>query len=222
MPRRTDIKKIMVIGSGPIVIGQAAEFDYSGSQACKSLREEGYQVVLVNSNPATIQTDREIADIIYIEPLTPEIVARIIEKERPDGFLPTMGGQTGLNLASKLAEMGVLDRCNVQVLGTSIEAIRMAEDRALFAKLMREIGEPVPPSAAVKSLEEAKRAAREIGYPVIIRPAYTLGGTGGGMAGDEEELLKVARRGIEASMVHQVLIEKSLLGWYEFEYEVMC
>ncbi|MDP2728039.1 MAG: carbamoyl-phosphate synthase large subunit, partial [Dehalococcoidia bacterium] len=222
MPKRTDIRKIMVIGSGPIIIGQAAEFDYSGSQACKSLREEGYQVVLVNSNPATIQTDREIADIIYIEPLTPEIVAKIIEKERPDGLLPTMGGQTGLNLAAKLAEMGALDKYNVRVLGTSVEAIRMAEDRALFAQLMREIGEPVPPSAAVKSLEEAQQAAREIGYPVIIRPAYTLGGTGGGMAGDEEELLKVARRGLEASMVHQVLIERSLLGWYEFEYEVMC
>ncbi|MFQ6137133.1 MAG: carbamoyl-phosphate synthase large subunit [Candidatus Hydrothermarchaeales archaeon] len=221
MPKRTDLKKIMVIGSGPIIIGQAAEFDYSGSQACKSLREEGYEVVLVNSNPATIQTDKEIADIIYIEPLIPEIVAKIIEGEKPDGLLPSMGGQTGLNLAAQLADLGVLDEHNVEVLGTSVEAIKRGEDRELFADLMKDIDEPIPMSVAVDSLEEAKRAADEIGYPVIIRPAYTLGGTGGGVAHNGEELEKVVKRGLDASMIHQVLIERSLLGWYEYEYEVM-
>ncbi|MEE8168004.1 MAG: carbamoyl-phosphate synthase large subunit [Candidatus Hydrothermarchaeales archaeon] len=221
MPKRSDIKKIMVIGSGPIIIGQAAEFDYSGSQACKSLREEGYKVVLVNSNPATIQTDSEIADIIYLEPLTPEIVAKIIKKEKPDGLLPTMGGQTGLNLVAQLADMGALAEEGIEVLGTSVDTIKTAEDRELFAKLMKDIGEPIPESAAVTSIEEAKQTAKSIGYPVIIRPAYTLGGTGGGTAKDENELEQVVKRGLEASMVHQVLIEKSLVGWYEYEYEVM-
>ncbi|MDI6654392.1 MAG: carbamoyl-phosphate synthase large subunit, partial [Candidatus Hydrothermarchaeota archaeon] len=177
MPKRTDLKKIMVIGSGPIIIGQAAEFDYSGSQACKSLREEGYTTVLVNSNPATIQTDREIADIIYVEPLTPEIVAQIIRKERPDGLIATMGGQTGLNLTAKLGEMGVLEECGVEVLGTGVRSIKLAEDRELFANLMKEIGEPIPKSRAVTSIEEAYEAVKETGYPAIIRPAYTLGGT---------------------------------------------
>ncbi len=221
MPKREDISKIMVIGSGPIIIGQAAEFDYSGSQACKALREEGYEVVLVNSNPATIQTDKEIADIIYVEPLVPEVVARIIERERPDGVLPTMGGQTGLNLVTQLAELGILEKYRVETLGTSIESIKRAEDRELFAELMREINEPIPESKAVKSVEDALETAEAIGYPVIIRPAYTLGGTGGGVANNEEELKKIASRGLKASLVNQVLIEKSLLGWYEYEYEVM-
>jgi len=221
MPKRTDIKKVMVIGSGPIIIGQAAEFDYSGSQACKSLREEGYEVVLVNSNPATIQTDSEIADIIYLEPLTPEVVSKIIKKEKPDGLLPSMGGQTGLNLVAQLSDMGVLNEENVEVLGTSVDAIKTAEDRELFANLMNDIDEPIPDSAAVTTVEEAIEAAKRIGYPVIIRPAYTLGGTGGGAAKDEKELIEVVKRGLSASMVSQVLIEQSLLGWYEFEYEVM-
>ncbi len=221
MPKREDIRKIMVIGSGPIVIGQAAEFDYSGSQACKALRQEGYEVVLVNSNPATIQTDREIADIIYLEPLVPEIVAKIIAKEKPDGFIGTMGGQTGLNITAQLADMGVFEEHGVEVLGTGVETIKRAEDRELFAELMKEIREPIPESYAVNSVEEALEAAERIGYPVIIRPAYTLGGTGGGVAHNEAELRNIAQRGLSASLVGQVLIEKSLLGWYEYEYEVM-
>ncbi|MBU4406008.1 MAG: carbamoyl-phosphate synthase large subunit, partial [Candidatus Altiarchaeota archaeon] len=215
------LDKILIIGSGPIQIGQAAEFDYSGSQACLSLREEGKTVVLVNSNPATIMTEPDIADIIYIEPLIPEVVAKIIAKEKPDGVLPTMGGQTGLNLASALAVMGVFDKHNVKVLGTPIEAIKNGEDRDSFANLMRGINEPVPPSKAVNSFIEAKEAADEIGYPVIVRPAYTLGGGGGGIAENEEELGRIARHGLQLSMINQVLIEQSLIGWYEFEYEVM-
>ncbi|MHC4687164.1 MAG: carbamoyl-phosphate synthase (glutamine-hydrolyzing) large subunit, partial [Planctomycetota bacterium] len=221
MPLRTDIKKIMVIGSGPIVIGQAAEFDYSGSQACKSLREEGYETVLVNSNPATIQTDPDTADVVYIEPLTPEILGKIIEKERPDGILPSMGGQTGLNLVAKLADQGVLDKFNVKVMGTSVSAIKTAEDRESFARLMERIGEPIPPGKTVENLEDAVKAADEIAYPVIIRPAYTLGGTGGGVAHNLNELKEIVSFGLSVSMIHQVLLEKSLLGWYEFEYEVM-
>jgi len=215
------LDKILIIGSGPIQIGQAAEFDYSGSQACLSLREEGKRVVLVNSNPATIMTEPDIADIIYIEPLIPEVVAKIIEKEKPDGVLPTMGGQTGLNLASALAVMGVFEEHNVKVLGTPIETIKNGEDRDSFASLMREINEPVPPSKAVNSFIEAKEAADEIGYPVIVRPAYTLGGGGGGIAENETELERIARHGLQLSMINQVLIEQSLIGWYEFEYEVM-
>jgi carbamoyl-phosphate synthase large subunit len=211
----------MVIGSGPIVIGQAAEFDYSGSQACKSLREEGYEVVLVNSNPATIQTDPDTADVVYVEPLVPEILSKIIEKERPDGILPSMGGQTGLNLVSELSDQGILEKFDVEVLGTSVSAIKTAEDRESFARLMDEIGEPIPSSAAVDTLKGAIEEADKIGYPVIIRPAYTLGGTGGGVANNREELAEVASFGLSASMINQVLIEKSLLGWYEFEYEVM-
>jgi carbamoyl-phosphate synthase large subunit len=211
----------MVIGSGPIIIGQAAEFDYSGSQACKSLREEGYETVLVNSNPATIQTDPDTADVVYVEPLTPKIVGKIIEKERPDGILPSMGGQTGLNLVSELADSEVLEEFNVKVLGTSVSAIKTAEDRDSFAKLMEEIGEPIPSSEAVESLEKAVETAENIGYPIIIRPAYTLGGTGGGVAHNRKELEEVVSFGLSVSMIHQVLIEKSLLGWYEFEYEVM-
>ena len=216
-----DLTKVMIIGSGPIQIGQAAEFDYSGSQACLSLREEGITTVLVNSNPATIMTDTDVADIAYLEPLTPEIVAKIVEKERPDGILPTMGGQTGLNIASALAAMGVLDKFNVRVLGTQIETIKRGEDRDSFAELMKEINEPIPLSRAVTSFSEALDASEEIGYPVIVRPAYTLGGGGGGIADNEEKLEKIVRHGLQLSMIHQVLIEKSVAGWYEFEYEVM-
>ncbi|MCH7594482.1 MAG: carbamoyl-phosphate synthase large subunit [Chloroflexi bacterium] len=211
----------MVIGSGPIVIGQAAEFDYAGTQACKSLREEGVEVVLVNSNPATIMTDEDVADRVYIEPLTVDVVSRIIERERPDGILPTMGGQTGLNLAVELAEAGILEKYNVRVLGTQIAAIEMAEDREKFRDLMERLGEPVPPSVAVESLDDVVEAAESIGYPVVIRPAYTLGGTGGGVASNESELKEIARGGLAASLVGQVLIEQSLVGWKEIEYEVM-
>jgi carbamoyl-phosphate synthase large subunit len=216
-----DLKKVLIIGSGPIQIGQAAEFDYSGSQACLALREEGITTVLVNSNPATIMTEPDIADIIYIEPLTPEVVAKIIEKEKPDAILPPMGGQTGLNIAAALAAMGVLEKHNVRVLGTSIDTIKKGEDRDEFAKLMREIGEPIPDSKASTTVAEAKDAAHKIGYPVIVRPAYTLGGGGGGIAENDEELDRIARLGLQLSMIHQVLIEKSVAGWYEIEYEVM-
>ncbi|MCH7740488.1 MAG: carbamoyl-phosphate synthase large subunit [Chloroflexi bacterium] len=216
-----EIKKVLVIGSGPIVIGQAAEFDYAGTQACKSLREEGVSVVLVNSNPATIMTDLDIADHIYIEPLTVEVISRIIERERPDGLLPTLGGQTGLNLAIELDESGVLEKYGVKVLGTSIETIKTAEDRELFRALLERIGEPTPPSEAVTSVDDALGAANRIGYPVVVRPAYTLGGTGGGVAGDDARLREIAASGISASLVGQVLIERSLVGWKEIEYEVI-
>ena len=221
LPKRPDIKKVLLIGSGPIQIGQAAEFDFSGSQACKSLREEGVEVVLVNSNPATIMTDPEMADIIYIEPLVPEIVAKIIEKERPDGIIAGIGGQTGLNITSELDEMGVLDRFGVEVLGTSVQAIQDTEDRNLFKKTMERIGEPVPMSMAVNSLEEANAAMEDMGLPLIIRPAYTLGGTGGGIGRTEEEFLSIVNLGLKRSRIHQVLIEESILGWKEIEYEVM-
>ncbi len=214
-------KKVLIIGSGPIVIGQAAEFDYAGTQACKAMREEGVLSVLVNSNPATIMTDEDIADIVYIEPLTVEVITRIIEKERPDGLLPTLGGQTGLNLAVELADAGVLDKFNVRVLGTPIQTIRNAEDRELFKKLLIKIGEPVPRSETVSILEDGKRVAREIGLPVVIRPAYTLGGTGGGFANNWNELETVLNSGLAASPIHQVLVEESVAGWKELEYEVM-
>jgi len=213
--------KVLIIGSGPIVIGQAAEFDYAGTQACKAMREEGVTSVLVNSNPATIMTDEGIADTIYIEPLTVEMVGRIIERERPDGLLPTLGGQTGLNLAVDLADAGILDKYKVKSLGTPIQTIRDAEDRELFKRLLAKIGEPVPQSATAKSLEDARKAAKEIGLPVVIRPAYTLGGTGGGMAFTKEELDTIAASGLAASPIHQVLVEKSVVGWKEIEYEVM-
>jgi len=215
------LEKVLIIGSGPIQIGQAAEFDYSGSQACLSLREEGIKTVLFNSNPATIMTDVEIADVSYVEPLTPEIVKKIIEREKPDGILPTMGGQTGLNIASSLAAMGVLEEHKVRVLGTPIETIKNGEDRDMFAKLMRDINEPIPPSKAVTNVPDALKVSKEIGYPVIVRPAYTLGGGGGGIAKNEDELERIASNGIQLSMIHQVLIEKSVAGWYEFEYEVV-
>jgi len=214
-------KKVLIIGSGPIIIGQAAEFDYAGTQACKAMREEGVTSVLVNSNPATIMTDEGIADIVYIEPLTVEMVERIIERERPDGLLPTLGGQTGLNLAVDLADAGVLDKYNVRSLGTPIQTIRNGEDRELFKQLMSNIGEPTPASATVTSLKEARKVAKEIGLPVIIRPAYTLGGSGGGMANTWKELDTAVTVGLATSPIHQVLIEKSVAGWKEIEYEVM-
>jgi carbamoyl-phosphate synthase large subunit len=217
----TKPKKVLIIGSGPIVIGQAAEFDYAGTQACKAMREEGVTSVLVNSNPATIMTDEGIADIVYIEPLTVEMVGRIIERERPDGLLPTLGGQTGLNLAVDLADAGILDKFNVKSLGTPIQTIRDAEDRELFKQLLAKIGEPVPESSTVKNLEDARKTARIIGLPVVIRPAYTLGGTGGGMAYTWDELNDIATSGLAASPIHQVLVEKSVVGWKEIEYEVM-
>jgi len=221
MPKRKDIKSVLVIGSGPIVIGQAAEFDYSGSQACRALREEGIRVILVNSNPATIMTDTEMADSVYIEPLTVEFLEKIIARERPDGLLPTLGGQTGLNLATQLYEEGILEKYGVQLLGTPITAIRDAEDREFFKRLMQRIGEPVPESVTVNDVESAVEFAKEMGFPLIIRPAYTLGGTGGGIAHNMEELREIVHRGLLLSMRRQVLVEKCVLGWKEIEYEVM-
>lgn len=221
MPKRTDIKKVMVIGSGPIVIGQAAEFDYAGTQACLALKEEGYEVVLANSNPATIMTDTHIADKVYMEPLTLEYVAKIIRYERPDAILPGLGGQTGLNLAVQLARKGVLEECQVEILGTSFESIEMAEDREKFKELCLSIGEPVLKSDVVNTIEDGKRVAHEIGYPVVLRPAFTLGGTGGGFADNEEELVEIMRNALVLSPVHQVLVEKSIKGYKEIEYEVM-
>ena len=219
MPRDKDIKKVLIIGSGPIQIGQAAEFDYSGSQACKSLMDEGIETVLVNSNPATIQTDIDMADTVYVEPLTPEIVAKIIEKEKPDAILPTMGGQTGLNVATGLEKIGALE--GIKVIGSSVQTIRNVEDRDLFGNFMMELNEPIPHCRAVTSIEEAIQAVSKIGYPVIVRPAFTLGGTGGGVAHNEEELIEVATRGLDMSFINQVLIDESVIGWKEFEYEVM-
>jgi carbamoyl-phosphate synthase large subunit len=221
MPRRTDLKKVMVIGSGPIVIGQAAEFDYAGTQACKALHEEGMEVVLINSNPATIMTDTNMAERIYVEPLTLEFAARIVEQERPEGLLGTLGGQTGLNLATQLARAGVLDRFDVDLLGTSLEAIERAEDRDRFRETMRSIGEPVPDSAIIHTIEEAIEFSRTIGFPVIVRPAYTLGGTGGGIAWDDEQLRDICERGLKMSMIRQILLERCVIGWKEIEYEVM-
>mgnify|MGYP001194445414 CR=1 FL=1 len=221
MPKRHDIRKILVIGSGPIVIGQAAEFDYSGTQACQALKEEGYEVVLVNSNPATIMTDPDIADRVYIEPLTADFVGRILRKERPDGLLATVGGQTGLNLAAELERSGLLAELGIELLGTRMDAIRKAEDRDAFRRLMHELGEPVPDSRIVTSLEEAEAFAAEAGFPLIVRPAYTLGGTGGGIAKNRAELVAIAANGLKRSPVHQVLIEKSIAGYKEIEFEVM-
>ena len=221
MAKRTDIKKIMIIGSGPIVIGQAAEFDYAGTQACLALREEGYEVVLVNSNPATIMTDRVIADKIYMEPLTLEYVAKILRKERPDAIVPGIGGQTGLNLAMQLQKKGVLRECGTELLGTPADSIERAEDRELFKELCQSIGEPVIPSRITYNLEEARAAAAEIGYPVVLRPAFTLGGTGGGFADGEKELEEVCLNAFKLSPVHQVLVEKSVRGCKEIEFEVM-
>ena len=222
MPRRTDLKKILLIGSGPIVIGQACEFDYSGTQACKALRDEGYEVVLINSNPATIMTDPDTADRTYIEPLTPELVEKVIAKERPDALLPTMGGQTALNLAVTLAKTGVLEKYGVELIGAKLPAIEKAEDRKLFKEAMEEIGVGVCPSGLAETMAEAKAIAQRIGfYPLIIRPAFTLGGTGGGIAYNQEEFEEIAQSGLEASPVSQILIEQSLIGWKEYELEVM-
>ena len=221
MPRRTDIHKILLIGAGPIVIGQACEFDYSGTQACKALREEGYEVILVNSNPATIMTDPSMADRVYIEPVTADFVAQIIERERPDALLPTMGGQTALNVAVELARRGILDQYGVELIGAKREAIEKAEDRELFKQAMQRLGLAVPRSGLARSLAEAKQIAHEIGYPLIIRPAYTLGGTGGGVAYNQEEFEEICAAGLEASPVSQILVEESVIGWKEFELEVM-
>lgn len=221
MPKRTDLKKIMVIGSGPIIIGQAAEFDYAGTQACLALKEEGYEVVLVNSNPATIMTDKEIADKVYLEPITLEFVSRILRKERPDAIVPTLGGQTGLNMAMSLAENGILEELGIELLGTKLSAIAQAEDRELFKALMEELEQPIPESLIVHEVNEAVNFAKEIGYPVIVRPAYTLGGTGGGMCDNEDELRDITENGLLLSPVGQCLIEKSIAGFKEIEYEVM-
>jgi len=221
MAKRTDIKKVLIIGSGPIVIGQAAEFDYAGTQACLALKEEGYEVILCNSNPATIMTDTSIADKVYMEPLTLEYMAKILRYERPDAIVPGIGGQTGLNLAMQLEEKGILKECGVELLGTSRDSIERAEDRELFKEMCESIGEPVIPSEITYSIEEAKQAANRIGYPVVLRPAFTLGGTGGGFAYDEEELVEVGLNAFKLSPVHQVLIEKSVKGYKEIEFEVM-
>ena len=221
MPKRDDIHSILIIGSGPIVIGQACEFDYSGTQACKALREEGYKVILVNSNPATIMTDPETADRTYIEPITPEVVAKIIEKERPDAVLPTLGGQTGLNTAMKLCEMGVLEKFGVKMIGADRKAIQKAEDREYFKKAMQDIGLDLPKSGLAYTMEEAVKVAKEIGFPLIIRPSFTLGGTGGGVVNDMEEFQKIASLGLRNSMISEILIEESIMGWKEYELEVM-
>ncbi|MBQ9805721.1 MAG: carbamoyl-phosphate synthase large subunit, partial [Clostridia bacterium] len=221
MAKRTDLKKILIIGSGPIVIGQAAEFDYAGTQACLALKEEGYEVVLVNSNPATIMTDTTIADKVYMEPLTLEYIAKILRYERPDAILPGIGGQTGLNLAMQLEKKGILKECRVELLGTSSESIERAEDRELFKELCQSIGEPTIPSEITYDLDQAKEAAARIGYPVVLRPAFTLGGTGGGFAYNEEELIEIGMNAFKLSPVHQVLIEKSVKGYKEIEFEVM-
>ena len=221
MPKRTDIKKILVIGSGPIIIGQAAEFDYAGTQACQSLKEEGYEVVLINSNPATIMTDTAVADKVYIEPINLDFAKRIIYKERPDAILGSLGGQTGLNLVVELANSGILDEYNVEVLGTDLNAINSAEDRELFKQLMNDINEPVPESVIVHSVEEAIEFANKIGYHLVVRPAYTLGGTGGGFARNEKELIEICETGLKISPVHECLVERSIAGYKEIEYEVM-
>ena len=217
MPKRTDIKKVLVIGSGPIVIGQAAEFDYAGTQACLALKEEGYEVVLCNSNPATIMTDTSIADKVYMEPLTLEYIAKIIRYERPDAILPGIGGQTGLNLAMQLEKKGILKECRVELLGTSSESIERAEDRELFKERCESLGEPVLPSDIANSIQEGLEVAEKIGYPVVLRPAITLGGTGGGFAENEEEFLLLMKNALALSPVHQVLIEKSIKGFTEIE-----
>jgi len=221
VPKRTDIESILIIGAGPIIIGQACEFDYSGAQACKALREEGYRVILVNSNPATIMTDPEMADAIYIEPVNARTVARIIEKERPDALLPTMGGQTALNTALDLVREGVLERYEVELIAASRAAIDMAEDRELFRNAMREIGLETPQSQIARSLDEALAIAGEIGYPVVVRPSFTLGGSGGGIAYNREELEEIVARGLDASPTGEVLLEESVIGWKEFEMEVV-
>src|SRR5580698_7202210 len=217
MPKRTDIKKILIIGSGPIVIGQACEFDYSGTQACKALRADGYEVVLVNSNPATIMTDPEVADRTYIEPLTREMVERIIERERPQALLPTVGGQTALNLAVELAETGVLERYNVELIGASLRAIKVAEDRLWFKDACRKIGLDVPASALVNNAQDALRLCDQMGFPLVIRPSFTMGGSGGSIAYNREEFGEAISHALDMSPVHEALVEESVLGWKEYE-----
>lgn len=221
MPLNKNLKKVLVIGSGPIVIGQAAEFDYAGTQACIALKEEGLEVVLINNNPATIMTDEAVADKVYIEPLNVETIEKIIQKEKPDGVIGTLGGQTGLNLTVELFEQKILEKYNVELLGTSVASIKNGEDREKFRNLMLQIGEPIPESAIIHTYDEGLAFVNEIGYPVIIRPAYTLGGDGGGFAYNEEDLEIVLKKGLAASPIHQVLVEKSIKGWKEIEYEVM-
>lgn len=221
MPKRTDIRRILIIGSGPIIISQACEFDYSGTQACKALREEGYEIVLINSNPATIMTDPETAHRTYIEPITPEAVAKVIERERPDALLPTLGGQTALNVAVGVAEMGVLDRFGVEMIGARVDVIKKAEDRELFREAMKRIGLRVPASGIARTMSEVEQVAHDIGFPIIVRPSFTLGGTGGGVAYNREELLELSQSGLDASLIHTVMLEESVLGWKEFELEVM-
>lgn len=221
MPKNPDIKKVLMIGSGPIVIGQAAEFDYAGTQACRSLKEEGIEVVLLNSNPATIMTDKDIADKVYIEPLTVEVVEQLILKEKPDSVLPTLGGQAGLNLAMELEERGFLKEHNVRLIGTTSETIKKAEDRQEFKDTMEKIGEPIAASLVVKNVEDGIAFSNKIGYPVVLRPAYTLGGSGGGIANNEEELVEILENGLRLSRVGEVLVERCIAGWKEIEYEVM-
>ncbi len=221
MPRRTDIRSILIIGAGPIIIGQACEFDYSGTQACKALKDEGYRIILVNSNPATIMTDPDLADATYMEPITPEIVAKIIERERPDALLPTMGGQTALNCALSLRKMGVLEKFGVEMIGATAEAIDKAEDRELFRDAMKKIGLETPRSMLAHNTIEALQALEVIGLPCIIRPSFTLGGTGGGIAYNREEYLNIVETGIDASPTNEVLVEESVLGWKEYEMEVV-
>ncbi len=219
MPKRTDLRSILIIGAGPIVIGQACEFDYSGTQACKVLREEGYRVILVNSNPATIMTDPEFADRTYVEPITPYFVEKIIEREKPDALLPTMGGQTALNTAVALAESGVLAKHGVELIGAKLEAIKKAEDRELFKKTMTETGLETPNGRFVRSVDEAMRIAEKIGFPIIIRPSFTLGGSGGGIAYNIEEFETKIEHALTASPIHETLIEESVIGWKEYELE---
>ena len=221
MPKRTDIHKVLIIGSGPIIIGQACEFDYSGTQACKALRKLGYEIVLVNSNPATIMTDPETADVTYIEPLNVDRLEQIIAKERPDALLPNLGGQSGLNLCAELAKEGVLDKYNVQVIGVQVDAIERGEDRIEFKKSMDALGIEMAKSQVAYSVEEGLAIADELGYPVVLRPAYTMGGAGGGLVYNKEELKTVMARGLQASLVGQVLVEESILGWEELELEIV-
>ena len=216
MPKRTDIKSVLIIGSGPIVIGQACEFDYSGSQACKAIREEGYRVVLVNSNPATIMTDPDMADRVYVEPLIPEVIEEIIKAEKPDVILPTLGGQTGLNLATILSERGVLEKYGVELIGADYKAIKKAEDREEFKEAIEKIGLEVPRSGLAYNMEEARSVSREIGFPLIIRPSFTLGGTGASVAYNMEEFESLALKGLESSLISEILIEESVIGWKEF------
>ena len=221
MPKRNDVNKVMVIGSGPIIIGQAAEFDYAGTQACRALKEEGLEVVLVNSNPATIMTDVHIADRVYVEPLNVEFLESVIQKERPDSLLATLGGQIGLNLAIELDKTGILKKYNVKLIGTQIPSIMKAEDRELFKETMEKLHQPIPQSTIVESVAAAKEFADRIGYPLIVRPAYTLGGTGGGIAHNDAELDDICTKGLQYSLIGQVLIERSVAGWKEIEFEVI-